>query len=185
MAWADDDWGDRAMEMSDLTVGVSDAGTVATMDVSRLGGEIPSGVQCNELRLPDRPHRLDQSGLLKALMEIVEEAEQIQRGNRIQRLPNVVVTRDVLDLEERTGIVASASSFHGLLETEERGALGEEDCKGRQRDIGHAIAQVIASTPIGQRARRSVEAPEDAIEATVIHAIRNAGTGSKVQVTIV
>jgi hypothetical protein len=63
--------------MSDWAFGVSDAGTVGTMDVWRLGREVPGCIQGDKLRAVDRPHRLLQPCLLKGLIEFIEEAEQV------------------------------------------------------------------------------------------------------------
>lgn len=70
------------------------------MDVLGLRGIIPGGIQGDEPGLADGPHGLQQPRLVEALVEVVEEAEQKRRRNRVEDLADVVVAGDAADLEE-------------------------------------------------------------------------------------
>lgn len=113
--------------MSGLALGVSDTGTVGAMDALGLGGKIPGGIQGDESGAAHGPHGLQHARLIEGLVQIIKEAEEVVRLDRVERLADVVIGGDTLDLEEGTGVVASAGLLHLLLETQERGALGEED----------------------------------------------------------
>jgi hypothetical protein len=86
----------------------------------------------------------------KDLIQNVVNAEQMMRFNRIERLANMVVAGDALDPKQRAGVVSAAGLFHSLLKAQERRALGEEDLKSRQNNIGHAVAGIVPSAPVGQ-----------------------------------
>ena len=155
------------------------------MDVFGLGREIPGGIQRDEAGVADGAPLLQQPRLIKGLKQILEETEQLTGRNRIEHLADVIVARDACDLKERARIVAAAFLFHGLLETQERRALREEDCEGRQGEVGHGEAGIIARAPIRQIGGDRAEAFDEVIQAVRIHAPRDAGTGSKAPVTIV
>ena len=119
-------------------------------------------------------------------MEIVEEFHQRFRRDRVERLTDVIVRGDGLDLEQTAGVVAGAGLFHVPLETQERGTLSEENGEGGQRDIGHGVLRVVTRARVRQRASDGAPAGDEIIETRrLLHAPLDAGTGSKVQVTIV
>ena len=103
--------------------------------------------------------------------------------DRVERLADVIVGGNAPDLEERAGVVAAASLFHGLLVTQERRALGEKDGESRQSDVAHVELSIGACAPVGQLGGDTAEAFDEEIEGARVHAPRDAGTGSKVQVT--
>ena len=155
------------------------------MDVFGLGGKIPGGVQREEPGVLDRAHGLQQARLIEGAVEFVKQTEQMVRRDRIQRLADVIVRGDAPDLEQRASIVLPLDLFHVLLKAQERGALGEEDRERRQGDIRHRELCVVARAPVRETGDDAPPTFDELIEATRIHASRNAGTGSKVQVTIV
>ena len=105
--------------------------------------------------------------------------------DRVQRLANVIVGGDALNLEQTAGIVAGAGLFHVPLETQERRTLGEENREGRQRDIGHGVLRVVTRARVRQRAGEGAQTGDKIIETGRLHAPLDAGTRSKVPVTIV
>ena len=127
MVRADNDRRDGAVEMSRVALGMTDGRTVGTMDVFGLGGKIPCGIQRDQARLAHRAHGPEQTAFIKSLMQIVKKAEQMTRFDWVECLADVIIAGDLFHQEERTGIVATAGLFHVLLETEEGGALGEEN----------------------------------------------------------
>ena len=127
VAGADHDRRDGAVEMSGRSVRVPEAGTMGAMDVFGLRGKIPGGIQRDEAGVADGAHLLQQPRLVESLVEIVKETEEMTGLNRIERLADVIVAGNAFDLKERAGVVATAGLFHGLLETQERRALGEKD----------------------------------------------------------
>ena len=133
----------------------------------------------------DGPHRRQQTVLIEGPMEIIEQLHQMLRRDRIQRLADVIVRGDALDLEQTAGVIAGAGQFHVLLETQEGGALGEEHREGGQRDVGHGELGVGAGARIRQRAGDGAQTGDEVIETELRHAPVDAGTGIKVQVTIV
>lgn len=185
VAGADEDRGDRAVKMGDPAVGVAETGTVGAVDVFGGGGEIPGGIQREEPGAAAGAHGLEQTALVEGAMRFLEETEEMLRLDRVQHLADVIVRRDALDLEERAGVVAAAGRLHVLLEAQERGALREENRESRQGDVGHGVAGVVAGAPVGEPGGDDVPAFEELVEAARIHAVRNAGTAVKVQVTIV
>ena len=99
----------------------------------------------------------EQTGLIEGAVQIIKETEEVAGFNRIERLADVIVGGDALDLEQGTGVVATARLLHVLLETQERRALGEEDREGRQRDVGHGVTACCrrCADPAGRRRRRA------------------------------
>jgi len=170
VAWTDDHRSDGAVEMNELAFGVAEAGTMAAVNVLRLGREIPGGVQGDEAGLLNGPHGFEQTGFIKGLVQVIKEAEKAGSFDGVQRLADVVIAGNVLDLEERPSVVAADDLLHVLLETQEGRALGEEDRKSRERDIGHGVEAVLAGTPVRQSGRDSPPPLDKVIEAAPVHA---------------
>ena len=82
----------------------------------------------------------------------------------------MIVTRDLLDLEKRAGIVAAVSLLHVLLKAEERGTLRKEHGEGREGDIRHRIGAVPAGARVWQSRHDSPPSSDDVIEAARAHA---------------
>jgi hypothetical protein len=164
---------------------VPEAGTGGAMDVLGWGGKRPRGVQGDQARVADGPQGFPPPRLIEAVVQLIKETEARPRLDRVERLTNVIVGGDAFDLEEGTGVVATVSPFQFPLETQERGALGEKDREGRQADVGHGVLGVVAGAPIRQRGDDRTPAADELSEAALIHGPSNAGTGPKVQVTIV
>jgi hypothetical protein len=174
------------MKMSGPAVGVFNARTVGAADVLGLGGEIPCGIQRDEPGVLHSAHLLQHACLIKGFVEIIEQAQEVMRRDRIERLADVIVAGDASHLKERTGVVASAGLFHAELITEKRRALGEEHREGRQGDVGHGVLGVVADAPIRQLSGDAAQPFDEMIEgARVVHATSNAGTEPKSTVTIV
>jgi hypothetical protein len=156
------------------------------VDVFGLRGEVPRRIQRDEPRVSDRAHGREHTQFIEGPVQIIEERHQMFRLDRVERLADVIVGGDALDLEKRAGIVAGAGLFHVPLETQERGTLGEEHREGRQRDVGHGELSVVTGARVRQRAGDGAHAGDEVIETQgLLHAPLDAGTGSKVQVTIV
>lgn len=130
------------------------------------------------------PHRLEQTGLRKALVQVIEEAENLGGFNRIERLADVIIAGDALDLEQRPGVVAAGGFFHVLLETEEGRTLREEDRQRRGGPIGHGVEGIPTRARVRQSGGDGSPASQQIFEAPRMHAPRDAGTVPKVQVTI-
>jgi hypothetical protein len=63
--------------------------------------------------------------------------------------------------------------------------VGEKDGESRQSDVGQGELDIVAGAPIREVCGDRTQALDEVIEAARVHAPRDAGTGSKVQVTIV
>jgi hypothetical protein len=134
----------------------------------------------------DRPHGRQQTQFIEGPVQIIEERHQMFRRDRVQRLTDVIVRGDALDLEKRAGVVAGAGLFHVPLETQKRRTLGEENREGGQRDVGHGELSIVTGARVRQRAGDGAYAGDEVIETgRLLHAPLDAGTRSKVQVTIV
>ena len=132
------------------------------------------------------PHGRQQTQFIEGPVQIIEERHQMFRRDRVERLTEVIVRGDALDLEKRAGVVAGAGLFHVPLETQERRTLGEENRERRQRDVGHGDLGVVARARVRQRAGDGAHAGDKVIETGgLLHAPLDAGPGLKVQVTIV
>jgi len=110
-----------------------------------------------------------QTRLVKGAMDIIKEAEEVAGFNRVERLADVVVGGDAPELEQGAPVVASAGLLHVLLETQERGALGEEDRESRQGDVSHGVRDVIAGAPIGEFRSHGSPAFDEVIEGARVH----------------
>ena len=186
VAGADDDRRDRAVKMRDLAVGVRDAGTVGAVDIFGGGGKVPRRIQRDEPGVLHRAHGRQHTQFIKGPVEIIEQFHQMLRRDRVERLADVIVGGDACDSEEGAGVIAAAGLFHVPLETQERGTLGEEDREGGQGDVGHGELSVVPRARVRQRAGHGAQAGDEVIETQgLLHALLDAGTGSKVQVTIV
>jgi len=157
---------------------------VLAVDVFGLRGEIPRGIQRDEPGVLHRAHGLQQTRFIKSLVQIIKEAEQLARLDRVEHLTDVVITGDALDAKEGTGVVAAVRLLHVLLETQEGGTLGKEDRKGRQRDVLHEQADILAGAAIGQAGQDGPPAFDDPIEAVRVHEPRNARKRAGDPVTI-
>jgi len=133
---------------------------------------------------PDGPHGLQQPLLIEGLVKIIEQTVEVMGFDRVEHLADVIVGGDALDLEKGTGVIAAAGPLPVPLEAQERGALGEEDRESRQGEVGHVEEEIVAGAPIGQLCGDRAQPFDEVTEAARIHAPSNAGTGSKVQVTI-
>ena len=120
--------------------------------------------------------------LLKGPLQIIEEFHQMFRRDRVQRLADMIVRGDALDLEKTAGIIAGAGLFHVPLETQERGALGEENGERRQREIGHGVLRVVAGARVRQRVGDGAHAGDEVIETGgLLHAPIQPVRGQKYQ----
>jgi len=115
---------------------------------------------------------------------ISETLRELVVFNRIKRVANVIVGRNVHDLEQGAGVVAPGRGFHVLLKIQERRELSEEHRKGRRGDVGHGGLGIVAGAPIRECGGDGASASDEMIESARVHAPSNAGTASKVQVTI-
>ena len=113
-----------------------------------------------------------------------EQAEEMMRRNRVERLANMIVGGNLCDLKQRPYVVAPASLCHRPLITQERRALGEEHREGGQRDVGHGIAGVVAGAPVRQRGGDRAQTFDKLIEGARVPASSNAGPSPKSTVTI-
>ena len=176
VAGTDDDRRDGTVKMRGPAVRVPETGTLRAMNVFGLRGEIPRRISCDEPGVLDGPHGRPQTLLSKGFMQIIEPLHQRFRRNRVERLAKVIIRGAGLDLEKRAGINAGAGQFHVPLETQERGALGEEHRERRQRDVGHGVLGVGAVRGSG-----SAPAGDEVIETGLLHALLDAGPGQKYQ----
>ena len=163
---------------------VPEAGTGGAMDVLGWGGKRPRGVQGDQARVADGPQGFPPPRLIEAVVQLIKETEARPRLDRVERLANGIIGGNALDLEEGTGVVATAGPFPIPLATQERGALGEKDRAGRPGDGSHGKAGVVAGAPIGPLGGNRAPTSDALREAARIHAPSNAGTGPKGQVTI-
>jgi hypothetical protein len=91
----------------------------------------------------------------------------------------MVVTRNVPDLEQGVGVIASARLFHPLLIAQKGGALSEKDAEGRQGDVAHRVDAVVAGATVRQGCGHGVQALDEMIESTRIHEATISARASK------
>jgi hypothetical protein len=96
--------------------------------------------------------------------KLVEKAEKQRRLDRVERLADVIVRGNAPDLEQGPGVVAPGVLLHVLLETQERGALGEEDGQGRGGDIRQIMEAVGPFAPVRQAGGKRAPALDKMIE---------------------
>jgi hypothetical protein len=112
-----------------------------TGDLLRL--EKVQAVEGHEKGAPDRPERLEQTLLVGLLPEVEKERRDLPGRDRIQQGADLVVGRDPMDPEERTGVVLSSFRVHLALVLEEGGRLDEEDPESCEGGIVDFVAGVV------------------------------------------
>lgn len=88
---------------------------------------------------------------------------------RIQHVADMVVGRDLLDLEERLRVTLPLVLLHGFLVSEEQGALREEDREGAQVDRLHAVLSVVLGAFLGKSSQGAAQFSDELIEASQAH----------------
>ena len=102
---------------------------------------------------------------LEALQGRIVTGDEFFGRDRIQGLPNVIVTRDLFQVKQALGIAQSLGLLHRLLARQEGGALGKEDRKGAQANVLHGILGIVAGAAVGQPAQDPAQVPQVLIPA--------------------
>ena len=77
--------------------------------------------------------------------QVDEHRRQLRWRDGIKQVVNLRRGRDLVDPEQRGGVVATALFLHPYLEIKKRGALHEEHREGTQAGIPHRVAPVVAA----------------------------------------
>ena len=85
------------------------------------------------------------AGFREGLVEIIKEAEQLASFHRIERLADVIVTRDLFDLEKRAGIVAAMSLLMFCWKLRKEGHCVKKTAKADAAPETHPTGHVIPS----------------------------------------
>ena len=133
----EDDRGERAVVMSDVSVGMMTAGSVGAGDALGLGGKKTGAIQGDQLGLVHRPHGLEQPLLIEGLIELIKEDEHMLGGDRVQAVTDMIVGGDALDLKEALGVGGALVCFHRLAEARKEGIDEKKEREGRQEDVAH------------------------------------------------
>ena len=97
------------------------------------------------------------AGLAQTLQHLIIAGKEFFGRDRVEHLPDVVVTRDLLQMEQALGIALTLGLLQGLLMGQEGGTLGEENRKGTQADVLHGILEVAARAPVGKAAQNPAQ----------------------------
>ena len=80
--------------------------------------------------------------LLKALKNLHKHGIQVARRNRIEELAHLIVTGNLLHVEQGMGIIAPLCVLQPALVLQKRRRLGEKDAKGAQGGIMDGVSGV-------------------------------------------
>ena len=138
------------------------------MDV--LGGEVPRAVQGDRGRAAEGLEGGQRARLAQSLNDLVVERVEFLRGHVVERVADMVVTRDVLDLEQGLRVALALALRHGFLGGQERRALGVEHRERAQADIFHRVCLVLARAPVMQSAYAFADRTDELIEPPQTHA---------------
>jgi hypothetical protein len=112
-------------------------------------------VECHQQPPVELPVRSQSTVSHDRLHEVREQRRDMGRGNRIEQVANLLHARDLLDPEQRAGVVPPARLLHPYLKVEKRRALHEEHRERTHSSIAHRVALVVAALArIRQGAKR-------------------------------
>ena len=100
---------------------------------------------------------LQVASLAQTLKDLIIAGKELFGRDRIEHLPNVIVTGDLLQMEQALGIALTLGLLHGFLVGQEGGTLGEEDREGAQAYVFHGILEVVARAPVGKAAHNPAQ----------------------------
>ena len=155
VAGGDDDRCDRAMVIGFVTAFVLQTGAVGAVDFLRR--VVPGAIQRNEQLVLEHAPALQVAGLAQTLQHLIIAGKEFFGRHRIEHLPDVIVTRDLLQMEQALGIALTLGLLQGLLMGQKGGTLGEEDRKGAQAHVLHGIFEVVARAPVGKSAQNPAQ----------------------------
>ena len=155
VAGGDDDRRHRAVIIGFVAAFMFQAGTVGAVDFLRR--VIPSAIQGDEQLVLEGAPALQRAGVAQALQDRIIAGKELFWRDRIERLADVIVRRDLLEVEQALGIALALGLLHGFLVRQEGGALGEEDGKGAQANVFHGIGDIVAGAAVGKTAHQPAQ----------------------------
>mgnify|MGYP003563281051 CR=1 FL=1 len=102
-------------------------------------------VECHQQPPIKRPVRGQSTVGHDRLHGIHEHRRDMVRRNRIKQVANLLHARDLLDPEQRAGIVPPSRFLHSHLKVEKRRALHEEYRERTHSGIAHRVALIVAA----------------------------------------
>src|SRR5258708_16326721 len=112
---------------------VLQTGAVGAVDFLRR--IVPGAMQRNEQLVLEPAPVLQVAGLAQTLQHLIIGGKEFFWRDRIEHLPDVIVTRDLLQMKQALSIALTLGLLHGLLMGQEGGTLGEENRKGAQANV--------------------------------------------------
>ena len=112
VAGGDEDRRDRAMVIGFVAAFVFQTGAVGAVDFLRR--VIPGAIQGDEQLVLEGAPALQVAGLAQTLQHLIIAGKEFFGRDRIEHLPDVVVTRDSLQMEQALGIALTLGLLHGL-----------------------------------------------------------------------
>jgi hypothetical protein len=94
------------------------------------------------------------AGLVQAVQHGIIASKELLWRDRIEGLPDVIVRRDLVQMEQALGVALSLGLLHGFLMGQEGGALSKEDREGAQANVLHRILSIVARALVGESAHR-------------------------------
>ena len=92
-----------------------------------------------------------------------EEVAEGIGSDAVEQVTDLVVTRDLLHVEEGLAVRTGGLLLHAALEVEEGGGLQEEQGEGAGRGVGQGVALVASVTGIGQGGDRLAEGGQEGL----------------------
>jgi hypothetical protein len=143
LSGGDDHRRDRRVVVLGLAIGQRARGALRA--VNRLRAMVFGAVERHQQPPVEHPVRGQSIVSHDRLHEVHEQRRDMGRGNRIEQVANLLHARDLLDPEQRAGVVAPPRLLHPHLKIEKRRALHEEHRERTQSGIAHRVALVVAA----------------------------------------
>jgi hypothetical protein len=80
--------------------------------------------------------------LFQALKDLNKHGIEVARGDRIEQLSDLIITGNLLHVEEGVGVILPFGMLQPALVFQERRRLGEKDAKGAQGSIVDSVSGV-------------------------------------------
>ena len=88
------------------------------------------------------------AGLAQTLQDPIVAGKEFLRRDRIQHVPDLIVRRAYIQMEQALGIALSLGLLQGLLVGQEGGTLGKESGKGPQAKVFHRVRRIVAGATV-------------------------------------
>ena len=121
-------------------------------------------VQGDQHMIPELAESLQAAGTLQFRHHRGEDRMEMVGIDRVQQRPDMVVTGDPVQAEQRLAVRAPLSLLQTALVRQERRALQEEQGKRRQADVRHRVAHITSLPQVRQRLTAPAQRPKETIQ---------------------